>query len=236
MKIKSAGIGDEHLMVDEAMLEKICGYANLSRKDFVLEVGAGTGNLTKFLAERASCVHAIEKNRGLFEKLEKEMAGYGNVELVHADATKIKFPDCNKIVSNLPYSISRRITKKFILHGFDVAVLVYQKEFAEKLVAGVGDDHYRMITALVRSTCEIELLDSISPEAFQPQPNVWSKIIRLKMKWNPPEEYAQFIQELFNHKNKHIRNILKDAPKEYQQKKPAEMTPEELKDFYLELM
>jgi len=224
--------GDEHFMVDETVLEKICGYADLKKTDYVFEVGAGTGNLTRLLSRGAGRVFAVEKNKEIFEEFQRNIGGCGNVMLLCADATKIDFPDCNKVASNLPYSISRRITRMFIEHGFESAVLVYQKEFSEKLVAKAGGDHYRMITALVQSTCEIELLDDVSPEAFAPQPNVWSRIIRLRMKWKPPFEYVQLLNELFNHKNKKIRNILKDAPSGYEDRKPCEMTPEELKLFY----
>ena len=76
------GFGDEHFMVDEALLEKICGSASLTRRDFVLEVGAGTGNLTKKLAGKAGMVFAVEKNGEFFEKLSSEMGCYDNVELV----------------------------------------------------------------------------------------------------------------------------------------------------------
>jgi len=231
LKSKQEKTGDEHLMIDDSMLEKICGYANLSKKDSVIEVGAGTGNLTEKLSAKAGMVYAIEKEDQMFEELSRRLAG-GNVELIHADATKIPFPKYSKIVSNLPYSISRKITKKFLLHGFDSAVLVYQKEFADKLTAKVGSDHYRMITALAQSTCKIELLDSISPEAFIPQPNVWSRIVRLTMKEKPTPEYAEFLQELFNHKNKHVKNTIKDVPKEYATKKPCEMKPEEFISLY----
>ncbi|MCX6695108.1 MAG: 16S rRNA (adenine(1518)-N(6)/adenine(1519)-N(6))-dimethyltransferase RsmA [Candidatus Altiarchaeota archaeon] len=224
--------GDEHFMVDDGMLEKICKYASLTRKDYVLEVGAGTGNLTKKLAESAGRVFAIEKNQEFFEKLNSELGRCDNVELAHGDATKIAFPECNKIVSNLPYSISRRITKKFITHGFDSAVLVYQKEFAEKLTAQVESEHYRMISALVQSTCEVEVLDKINPDSFLPQPNVWSSIVRLKMKWKPPEEYEKLLNTVFNHKNKKLRNTLENPPEKYADCKPAQMTPEELVDFY----
>ena len=224
--------GDEHLMVDETMLDKICGYASLSETDVVLEVGAGTGNLTKVIAKEAGRVYAIEKNEELFQELESNLKDYKNVDRIWGDATKLKFPECNKVVSNLPYSISRKITKKFLLHGFDLAVLVYQKEFAQKLLADVGSDHYRMITVLVQSSCEVEVLGDISPEAFQPQPNVWSSIVRLKMKRKPTEEYAELLNDLFNHKNKKIRNIRKDAPEEYAARIPCEIPAEEFINLY----
>ncbi|MBM3309434.1 MAG: ribosomal RNA small subunit methyltransferase A [Candidatus Altiarchaeales archaeon] len=227
---------DQRLLVDNLILEKIVLHACLKKEDTVLEVGAGNGHLTVELAELAGRVYAVEKSHGLCETLKQRVRHYGNVDVIEGDALKAKLPACNKVVSNLPYSISKKITVRLLEHGFKEAFLLYQKEFAEKLLAKPGQENYRFITVLVQSTCEIKPLMDIPPEAFQPQPKVNSTLVKLTLKARPDRKYIDFLQKLFNHKNKNLRNIVEDCPKQYAEKKPAEMTPEELNVLYREFL
>ena len=168
--------------------------------------------------------------------LKERIRQFSNVQVIEGDALKLELPACNKIVSNLPYSISKKITVKLIEHGFNEAFLLYQKEFAEKLLAKPGEENYRFITALVQSTCTVEKLMEIPPTAFKPEPKVSSALVKLKQKTKPEKGYVTLLQELFNHKNKNLKNILKDVDKKHSEKKPAEMTPEELREFCLEFI
>ncbi|MFH1403999.1 MAG: 16S rRNA (adenine(1518)-N(6)/adenine(1519)-N(6))-dimethyltransferase RsmA [Candidatus Altiarchaeota archaeon] len=226
---------DEHFMVDEELLERICGYATLTEDDVVLEVGAGTGNLTEHLSRLAGTVFAVEKNTEFYGTLEERFTDSPNVHAIHGDALKTDFPAFNKMVSNIPYSISRRLVKKLILHGFESAVLVVQKEFAEKLAAGAGDGNYRMISALTQSTGEIELLEKIPPESFEPPPKVWSTAVRLLQQHKPTAEYAEFLNNLFNHRNKTIRNIITGYAGRHSDKRPYELSPTELMEIHSQL-
>jgi 16S rRNA (adenine1518-N6/adenine1519-N6)-dimethyltransferase len=217
-------------MVDDSLLDEIVGYAELRPGDVVLEVGAGTGRLTERIAERVK-LSAIEKDSDLFKLLRKKFAGDGWVELIHGDALKVEFPLYNKIISNIPYSVSRKLTERFILEGFDLAVLVVQSEFAEKLNAQHRSENYRMISVLAQSTCGVEVLREVPPQAFKPQPKVSSVVVKLKQNWRPPKEYITFLNRLFSLKNKKIKNII-DAPAEYREKRPVEMTPQEIRELY----
>ena len=223
---------DQRLLVDNFILEKIVTHASLKKEDTVLEVGAGNGHLTIELAGQAGKVYAVEKNHELCETLRQRVSSFKNVEVIEGDALKVKLPACNKIVSNLPYSISKKITVRLLEHGFKEAYLLYQREFAEKLIAKPASENYRFITVLAQSTCEIKLLMEIPPEAFQPQPHVSSTLVKLIQKTKPDKKYVKFLQELFNHKNKNLKNILKDVDKKYAVKKPVEMTPDDFRDFY----
>jgi 16S rRNA (adenine1518-N6/adenine1519-N6)-dimethyltransferase len=225
---------DHYFMVDNQVLEKIVDYAQLTKDDTVLEIGAGSGNLTVELAEKAKKVIAIEKDEEFCEMLRDRVEDFDNVEVIEGDALKVDFPAFDKCVSNLPYGISKKITVKLLLNGFREAVLVYQREFARKLNTKPGDDDYRFISSLVQSTCEIELLDNINPNAFQPMPNVWSTIVKLKLKEKPSQEYVDFLRDLFNHKRKKLNNILKgkELPPEYADETPLNLTPAQLSDLY----
>lgn len=220
---------DQRLLVDNLILEKIIACATPSREDSILEIGAGNGHLTVELAEKAGSVTAVEKNHELCAALRERLKGYKNVKVIEGDALKVKLPKCSKVVSNLPYSISKKITVKLLEYGFSEAFLLYQQEFAEKLAAKPEEDNYRFITALVQSTCRVELLMKIPATAFQPQPKVSSVLVKLTQKIIPDRKYLKFLQELFNHKNKNLKNILKEkTPEGWGGKKPAEIRPEEL--------
>jgi 16S rRNA (adenine1518-N6/adenine1519-N6)-dimethyltransferase len=223
---------DRRFMVDEEVLDEVVGYASLVSGDSVLEVGGGTGNLTERISKKAG-VTVIESDRRLAESLARRFKDAGNVRTVHADAVKAPYPPYNKIVSNIPYSVSRSLLERFVAEGFDVAVLVVQKEFADKLEAKPMSNNYRMISALVQGSCELERLRDIPPEAFSPRPTVMSSCVRLRQSWKPPKEYAVFLKTLFSLKNKKIRNIMAVSDR-YSQLRPVEMTPQELRAFYLD--
>jgi len=224
-------------MVDSTLIKRICDYAEVSKKDTVLEIGAGTGNLTEELLERAKKVYAIEKDPDFIKILNEKFSKNKNIKIMQGDAVKIEFPKFDKIVSNLPYSISRKITKKILMCRFKGGILVYQREFANKLVAQPRSENYRFISALAQSAADVEILEDIPPSAFEPAPNVHSSIVKLKIKNKIDEKYANFLNNLFNHKNKILKNICVDKkiPKKFSCKRPIDLKPEELRKIYLSL-
>ena len=138
----------------------------MTKNDTVLEIGPGIGTLTIKLAEEAKKVIAIEQDTAIFnilsERLENE--GIDNVELINGDAVKVDFPPFNKIVSNLPYQISSPITFKFLNHDFDLAVLMYQKEFAERMNGKVGTKEYSRLSAMLYFKAKVDFLTHVSKE------------------------------------------------------------------------
>lgn len=222
------GVADRHVMVDEDLLARICDYASVSVKDTVLEIGAGTGNLTEALLGRGCKVIAVEKDDRFYDYLAKAFPRQEKLTLISGDATKMKLPSFTKVVSNLPYSISKKITLHLLNQDFKFAVLVYQREFAEKLTAKPGTQNYKFISALAQSAADLEILEEVPSSAFQPQPNVWSAVVKLTPKKKLGEDYISFLRDLFNHKNKKIRNILSKAPDEFADARPCELSPGEL--------
>jgi 16S rRNA (adenine1518-N6/adenine1519-N6)-dimethyltransferase len=222
---------DRRFMVDEDVLEDVVCFAELEVGDSVLEVGAGTGNLTEKIAQHSK-VSAIEKDAILWPTLKRRFLGNERVHLIRGDALKVEYPGYNKIVSNIPYSISRELMERFIVSGFELAVLVVQKEFANKLFAKPMSDHYRMLSVLTQTTCELRHQYDIPPKAFKPRPTVTSCAITLQQTWKPTREYITFLNTLFSQKNKKIRNILDDAPEKYEQMRPKEMKPQDILGLY----
>ncbi len=221
-----------HLMIDEEVIDKICSHAKIRKSDRVLEIGAGTGNLTSKLLEKGATVYAIESDPEMYSQLEARFSSEENLHIFHSSALKVEFPEFNKVVSNLPYAISRKVTERILMHEFELGILVYQREFAEKLLAKPEQKNYRFISVLAQCCADIEILDRIPPSAFDPAPNVWSSIVGVKPKAAATKEFIDFLHSLFNHKNKKIGNLLAGAPGEFKEKRPHNLNPDELLKLY----
>lgn len=205
----------QNFLTDKRIAEREITYANISKDDVVLEIGPGNGILTKILAEKAKKVIAIEIDKNLFEKLKNVLPN--NVELIQDDALTTDFKkisNFNKIVSNLPYQISSPITFKILDCDFDLAVFIYQKEFAERLIAKPGNKNYSRLSVNAYYKAKCELLENISKTCFSPRPKVDSSIIRIIKREKPPfdvvsEEFFYFLtKKLFSHRRKKIKNII----------------------------
>ena len=213
----------QNYLIDDFKRKKIINYGNLTKDDVVLEIGPGIGTLTIELAKKSKKVIAIEQDTTIFnilaDRLKKE--GITNVELINGDAVKVDFPEFNKIVSNLPYQISSPISFKFLEYDFDLAILMYQKEFADRMNGKVGTKQYSRLSAMLYYKADIEFLTKVSPESFIPSPKVDSAVIKLtpkEMDKNISKEdykiYSKVVKALFQHKNKKARNALIDSRRE----------------------
>ena len=208
----------QNYLIDKNKRDQIINFGNISEEDIVLEIGTGIGTLTIELAKRAKKVIAIEQDSNICEILNQRLneEKIDNVELINEDALKIEFPKFNKIVSNLPYQISSPITFKFLDYDFDLAVLMYQKEFGERMNGEVGSKNYSRLSAMLYFKCNVETLTDVSCESFIPKPKVDSVVMSLtpkESKLNPDDFniYSKFCKALFQHRNKKIRNALIDS-------------------------
>ena len=137
----------QHFLIDLSVADREVGYAKLIKNDIVLEIGPGQGVITRLLAQKAKQVIAIEIDQRLVDKLKKTLPG--NVTLISGDALSVDFqtlPRFTKIVSNLPFEISSPITFKFLESSFSRGILIYQKDFAKRLVALPGTKEYSRLT------------------------------------------------------------------------------------------
>ena|GEM_PF-140730 len=228
----------QNYLIDDFKRKKIIDFGNLHHEDVVLEIGPGIGTLTLEIAKKVKKVVAIEQDIAISKILKNRLKeeSIGNVEIINKDALKIDFPRFNKIISNLPYQISSPITFKFLEYDFDLAILMYQKEFADRMIAKVGSKNYSRLSAMLYFKGKVEFLDNVSPESFIPKPKVTSSIVRLTplskdMKNNLnngdnhgenfsrskiaidelDKEYSIICKALFQHKNKKIKNALIDS-------------------------
>ena len=208
----------QNYLIDKNKRDQIINFGNLTKDDVVLEIGTGIGTLTIELAKRAEKVIAIEQDTKianiLSERLEEEKID--NVELINDDALNIDFPKFNKIISNLPYQISSPITFKFLNYDFDLAVLMYQKEFARRMNGQVNTKDYSRLSAMLYFKCDVEKLTDVSSESFIPKPQIDSTVVKLTPKENKISKddfkvYSNYTKALFQHRNKKIRNALIDS-------------------------
>ncbi len=213
--------------LSEDILRKEVEFAHLSKKDVVLEIGAGDGRLTELLMEKAGKVIAIEKDAKLIEVLEAKLSG--NVKLICADAMKIDFPKFNKIVSNIPYYLSSPLTFKFFSYKWDEAIITYQKEFAQRFFAKPCDKNYSRLTVAVNYFCTPEKLMTVPKSKFTPHPKVDSIMVRFTLKKNLviDDFFLHITSKLFQHKRKLVRSALKNAKFS---KKQIDKIPEHLQE------
>lgn len=198
-------------MIDRRVLNRIIGYARLSTSDTVLEIGAGRGNLTEELARKAGRVIAIEADA----ELAAAIPPLKNVEILVRDALAMDFPPFDKVVSNLPYSISSPITFKLFGSDFDFGILMYQCEFAKRMAALPNSRDYGRLSITVQYFAEVELLEIVPRSAFSTPPNVDSAIVRLTPR-PPPYEvidedfFMRFINAVFSQRRKKLRNAIRN--------------------------
>ena len=208
----------QNYLIDKNKRDQIIGFGNITKKDVVLEIGTGIGTLTIELAKKAKKVIAIEQDKKICEILANRLKEekIDNVELINDDALKVEFPKFNKIISNLPYQISSPITFKFLNYEFDLAILMYQKEFANRMNGKVGTKDYSRLSAMLYFKCDVEKLTDVSCESFIPKPQIDSSVVKLTPKENKIsdedfETYSKFTKALFQHRNKKIKNALIDS-------------------------
>ena len=202
----------QNFMVESSLFPKLSDYASLGKNDTVLEVGAGFGFLTRFLSNICKSVLAVEKDSCIAEVLREQLRGVANITIAEGDVLKTHVPDFNKVVSIPPYQISSRLLIWLFNRGFDCAILVFQKEFANRLVASVGTEDYGWLTVFAYYAAEVELLDDVPRWMFFPQPEVDSVIVRLKKREAAPFEvkdmvlFRQMLRLVFAARNKKVSN------------------------------
>ncbi len=220
------GLG-QNLLTDEACLKRVIEAANLSKDDTVIEIGTGTGILTKELAKAAKKVITFEIDKRIAEIARQYLKDCNNVEIVDQDFLKSDIGNWKllapssvegeighlKFVANVPYYITTPIIEKILSTPFSCAVLTVQSEFAERMTAKPGTKEYGSFTIFVNYYTEPEIVSYIPRSAFLPQPTVGSAIIRLAAKpvgarRDAPLHFFPVVRAAFNQRRKTLRNAL----------------------------
>ncbi|HUV02187.1 MAG TPA: 16S rRNA (adenine(1518)-N(6)/adenine(1519)-N(6))-dimethyltransferase RsmA [Desulfobacteria bacterium] len=237
----------QYFLVDDGVASRMVEYASVGHGDVVLEIGAGVGSLTEKLNQHAKRVYAVEKDRNLCALLQE---CYGrensNTEVMECDIMKLELPEFDKVVASLPFLISSPITYKLLLReaGFGLAVLLYQKEFAQKLVAKPRSNLYGRLSVISQALAEIEIMEIVHRDAFYPPAPVKGAIVRLRENENceigDKRTFFEFVTAAFDQRRKKLRAIFKKTrlgglKLPALDKRPEELRPEEfvtLMDYF----
>ena len=222
MKLPVASNRDlgQHFLVDENILGVAGRLADLGPEDVVLEVGAGLGVLTAYLAERVRLVHAVEIDRGLESHLRDRLGGRENVELVFGDALTIPLealdPPPNKLVANLPYQIATPLVAESLdgLPTVDFWCVMVQREVADRFFGLPRTKSYGAVSVLLQLTAERAGFHPVARMVFRPPPNVDSALVafRRTREWGPEFGHLkEVVQGAFAHRRKTLVNSLELA-------------------------
>jgi len=220
--VRRAGRGnpdfDQHFLVDDRVLDRIPTYAEAFDRSHVLEIGPGPGALTDRLLDSAERVTVVERDPDLAAHLRTEFAdavGDGRLDVVEGDATEVAFPDYTCCISNLPYSASSPLAFRLLPDG-KPAVLMFQREFAERMAAGVDDDAYGRLSVTAQHYADVEVVETVPKEAFDPQPRVASAVVRATPRapdYEVDDEafFLDFVKALFTQRRKTVRNAIRNT-------------------------
>ncbi|MCI0497110.1 MAG: 16S rRNA (adenine(1518)-N(6)/adenine(1519)-N(6))-dimethyltransferase RsmA [Thermoplasmata archaeon] len=198
----------QHFLADREVAVRQVGYADVGPEDTVLEIGPGTGVLTREIAARAGRVVAIEIDPSLAERVREAVP---SAEVIVGDALAVDLPQFDKVVSNLPYLISSDITFRLLQRDFEIGILMYQREFAQRLVSTGGRGVSRLtVNAALRAECT--LLEYVPRTAFRPVPRVDSAIVEVMPRPSEfdvdPDFLDRFLRAVFSARRKVMANTV----------------------------
>ena len=205
----------QNFLVHRHTAERIVQLAEIKKKDTIIEVGVGLGALTSHLAKAAQHIIGIEADSGIVRMHKQQNDLPANVDLRHQDILKTDFEQLAgetgerlQFVANLPYSISTPFLFKLFSHAplINSAVIMLQKEVADRLIARPGTKTYGVPTVLLASCAEIKMLMRVKPEEFHPRPKVDSAVVRLTF-FPLPER----VEKLDKFNEKTLRRVVSSA-------------------------
>ncbi len=218
----------QNFLIDGRVLEKIIRAADITKEDFVLEIGPGIGTMTQYLAEAAREVAAVEIDKNLIPILEDTLGGYENVTIIHEDVLRLDIAGLVrqknegrpvKVVANLPYYITTPIIMGLFEGNvpMESMTVMVQKEVAMRMQAEPGTKEYGALSLAVQYFAKPYLAANVPPNCFMPRPKVGSAVIRLTRHTEPPvkvnDEKKMFaiIRAAFNQRRKTLVNALSNA-------------------------
>ena len=215
----------QNFLIDPHVLDKIIAAAEITKDDFVLEIGPGIGTLTQYLAEAAREVVAVEIDSTLIPILEDTLSAYENVSVINEDVLKVDLRKLAeernggkpiKVVANLPYYITTPIIMSLFESHVPLKSLtvMVQKEVALRMQAGPGTKDYGALSLAVQYYASPYLAANVPPNCFMPRPNVGSAVIRLTRFGETPVQVKdekllfRLIRASFNQRRKTLQNGL----------------------------
>lgn len=218
----------QNFLIDDHVISKIINGAQVTKADFVLEIGPGIGTMTQYLAEAAREVAAVEIDRKLIPILQETLAEYDNVTIINEDILKVDIRALAmeknegrpiKVVANLPYYITTPIIMGLFESHVPIAniTVMVQKEVADRMKVGPGSKGYGALSLAVQYYASPYLVANVPANCFIPRPNVDSAVIRLTRHKTPTvsvdneELLFNMIRASFNQRRKTLQNGLKNS-------------------------
>jgi len=201
----------QHILKNPLIVNSMVEKSALRPSDVVLEVGPGTGNMTVKLLENVKKVVAMEVDTRMVAELQKRVLGtplQNKLQIIVGDAIKSELPFFDVCVANMPYQISSPFVFKLLLHRpfFRCAVLMFQREFAQRLVATAGDKLYCRLSVNTQLLARVDHLMKVGKNNFRPPPKVESSVVRIEPRNPPPpvnfKEWDSLTRIAFSRKNK----------------------------------
>ena len=224
----------QNFLIDLNLVEYIVNQGEIETDDVVLEIGAGTGGMTTFLAQHAASVVSVEMDPNMYGIAQKAVQAFSNVRLLNRDALKTKnrlapellevisqelavSPERRlKLIANLPYNVATPIISNIVATDlpWNRMVVTIQWELGLKITARPESAHYGALAAWIQSQCRAKLLKKIPPTVFWPRPKVYSAIVRIVP--NPARAAAikdrdffhDFLRRVFHQRRKLLRSVL----------------------------
>ena len=230
---------DQHFLVDDRVLDRIPGYLpDDADRSHLLEIGGGAGALTDRLlaavvaadgnrvGDRGAAVAAdapgrlsvVERDGTFADFLREEFAtavGDGLLDVIEGDALDVELPPFTACVANLPYGVSSEIAFRLLPEGKPL-VLMFQAEFAERMVASAGESEYGRLSVSAQHYAAVEIVERVPKEAFDPQPAVESAVVRCTPRdpdYSVGDEafFLRFVKALFTQRRKTVRNAIRNT-------------------------
>ncbi|KAI6143113.1 S-adenosyl-L-methionine-dependent methyltransferase [Pisolithus tinctorius] len=203
----------QHILKNPQIAQTIVDKANLRPTDKVLEVGPGTGNLTVRILEKAKHVTAVEMDPRMAAEVTKRVQGkpeQRKLDIIIGDFVKAELPYFDVCISNTPYQISSPLVFRILSHRPlpRVAILMFQREFAQRLVARPGTDLWSRLSANVQLYSKVDMIMNVGKNNFRPPPKVESSVVRIAPLDPPPpikfEEFDGLGRIVFSRRNKTV--------------------------------
>lgn len=213
----------QNFLIDGNIVRKIVSESNITKDDYVLEIGPGMGTLTEELGLRAKKVVAVELDDSLLPILDQTLAPYDNIEIVHGDILKIDIAKLIeeklnggpvKVVANLPYYVTTPIIAKLIEEGLNLesVTVMVQKEVADRMASKPGSKVYGSLSVFVNFYSDPKVIVKVPKTVFMPQPKIDSSVIKLTLKKELPdvdrEKFFRIVKAAFSKRRKTIINCL----------------------------
>lgn len=193
---------DQHFLIDQKVIDTFIKSCNLNKDDIVLEIGPGTGVLTRVISSKVKRLYIIEKD----ERLREFLDNIPNTKITYESCLNIKFPKVDKIITSLPYSIIEPFIYKIINEDFKELYMIMGKTYCDNVI----ENNITNLSLLTNTFFNTKRIIDIAPSSFNPPPKTYSSLIKITKKSNPTKKELLF-QNIYKLDDKLVKNTLLES-------------------------